>query len=333
MLKTINLTKYTFNPVPSLLIDKRNLEMFLPSLIEKIKNAPFSGFDIETHNGNAHEGIKKFNTTGKNVFDIRRTIVTGFSLYPEGDQLVYYINLNQRDVENRVFWEDIYPLMEELQKHTLIIHNAQFEKVMMRMCYNYEIPNYIDTLQMAVSAYSSDSYDFSKFCAAGLGEITKLLPALAEAFANWDGYQELNPRQAELVGQVCGKSSEAAHSYNGFIKSIAIGYGLKQAVESFFDYRMEHYEECLAKSEYAKKRNIVLKDKKYAEYRPYFQEEPHMGYLTGEEVVSYGSDDAYCCVQLYKALYSFMQENCPDSIETFFKQENKMADIFTNLQK
>ena len=69
MLKTINLTKHIFNPVPSLLIDKRNVEMFLPSLIGKIKNAPFSGFDIETHNGNAHEGIKKFNNTGKNVLD------------------------------------------------------------------------------------------------------------------------------------------------------------------------------------------------------------------------------------------------------------------------
>lgn len=104
---------------------------------------------------------------------------------------------------------------------------------MMRMCYNYEIFNYIDTLQLCVSAYSSDSYSFDKFCSADLGEIRKLLPAISQAFENWDGYQELNPQQAELVGQVCGKQSEAAHSYNGFLKSISIGYGLKQAVESF----------------------------------------------------------------------------------------------------
>lgn len=333
MLKTIKLIQYEYKPIPAQLVDARNISIFLPYLIEKVKNAPYTGFDIETHNGNAHEGIKKFNKHGKNVFDIRRTVVTGFSIYPEGDRFVYYINLNQRDIENRVSYEIIYPLLEELQKHTLIIHNAQFEKIMLRATYNYEIPNYIDTLQMAVSAYSPDSYDFSKFCSADLGEIKKLIPSIAQAFEHWDGISELTPQQAELVGQVCGKSSEAAHSYNGFIKSITIGYGLKQAVESFFGYRMEHYDECLANSEYAKKHNFILhtKDKNYAQYKPYFQEEPHMGHLTGEEVVSYGADDAYACVQLYKALYQFMQENCPDSIKTFFEQENKMADIYTNI--
>lgn len=331
-LKTINLTKFEFKPIPCQLVDARNVSFFLPYLIEKVKNAPFCGFDIETHNGNAREGIKKFNSLGKNVFDIRHTVITGFSLYPEGDPSVYYINLNQRDIENRIPYATIYPLLEEMQKHTLIIHNAQFEKVMMRSTYGYEIPNYIDTLQMAVSAYSPDSYDFSKFCAAPLGEMTKLLPIISRAFEMWDGSQELNPQQAELVGQICGKSSEAAHSYNGFVKSIAIGYGLKQAIESFFGYRMEHYDECLAKSEYARKRELVLHDKKYKHLASYFQEEPHMGHLTGEEVVSYGSDDAYCCVQLYKALYQFMQENCPDSINTFFTQENRMANIFTNIQ-
>ena len=332
MLQKIKLTKFEFKPVPAQLVDARNISFFLPYLIDKVKNAPYTGFDLETHNGNAREGIKKFNTQGKNVFDIRHTVITGFSLYPEGDQFVYYINLNQRDVENRVPYEVIYPLLEEMQKHTLIIHNAQFEKVMCRMVYGYEIPNYIDTLQMAVSAYSPDSYDFDRFCGADLGEIRKLLPAITQAFEFWDSSQELNPQQAELVGQICGKSSEAAHSYNGFVKSICIGYGLKQAVESFFGYRMEHYDECLAKSEYAQKRNQVFKDKKLSHLRPYFEQEPHMGHLTGEEVVSYGSDDAYCCVQLYKALLEFMKVNCPNSIQTFFEQENRMADIFTNIQ-
>ena len=334
MLKVIKLNQYKVDPIPCQLVDARNLSFFLPYLIEKVKNAPYTGFDIETHNGNAHEGIKKFNKGKRNVFDIRRTVVTGFSVYPEGDQFAYYVNLNQRDVENRIPYKDIYPLLEEMQKHTLIIHNAQFEKVMMRSVYRYEITNYIDTLQMAVSAYSPDSYDFSKFCSTGLGEIGKLLPSISAAFDMWDGSQELNSKQAELVGQVCGKSSEAAHSYNGFVDSISIGYGLKKAVESFFGYRMEHYDECLAKSEYAKKRNFILKskDKQYAPLKKYFEEEPHMGHLTGEEVVSYGADDSYWCVQLYKALYQFMQENCPDSIQAFFTQENRMADIFTNIQ-
>lgn len=331
MLKTIKLTKFKVDPIPSQLVDARNIQFYLPYLIEKVKNAPYTGFDIETHNGNAHAGIKKFNKQGRNVFDIRRTVVTGFSIFPEGDKFAYYINLNQRDTENRIPYATIYPLLEEMQKHTLIIHNAQFEKIMMRSTYNYEIPNYIDTLQMAVSAYSPDSYDLDRFCNADLGEVRKLLPAIAQAFAMWDGESELTPQQAELVGQVCGKSSEAAHSYNGFVKSICIGYGLKQAVESFFGYRMEHYEECLAKSEYAKKREQVFKDKKLAHLRPYFEEEPHMGHLTGEEVVSYGADDSYWCVQLYKALLEFMKVNCPDSIRTFFEQENRMADIYTDI--
>lgn len=334
MLKTINLKHYHVDPIQSVLVDARNVNLLLPVLIEKVKNAPYTGFDIETHNGNAHEGIKKFNKQGKNAFDIRRTVVTGFSIYPEGDTFCYYFNLNQRDIQNRIPWETVYPLMEEMQKHTLIIHNAQFEKTMMRMCYNYEITNYIDTLQLAVSAYSPDSYDFTKFCSADLGEIRKLFPAISEAFDTWDGYQELTPQQAELVGQVCGKSSEAAHSYNGFVKSICFGYGLKQAVKSFFDYDMEHYDKCLAKSEYAKKREFVLKSKdpQYKALRSYFEEEPHMGHLTGEEVVSYGADDSFWCVQLYKALYDFIKDNCPDSWEAFLNQENHMADIFTNIQ-
>lgn len=334
MLKTINVKNYKVNPIKSVLVDFRNITIFLPILIEKVKSAPYTGFDIETHNGNAREGIKKFNSLGKNVFDIRHTVVTGFSIYPKGDTLCYYINLNHRDTENKVPYETIYPLLEEMQKHTLIIHNAQFEKTMMRMCYNYEIPNYIDTLQLAVSAYSPDSYSFDKFVNANLGEINKLLPAISDAFSTWDGYQELTPQQAELVGQVCGKSSEAAHSYNGFVKSIALGYGLKQAVKSFFGYEMEHYDECLAKSEYARKKDFVSKSKdpQYKALRSYFEEETHMGHLTGEEVVSYGADDAYWCVQLYEALYDFIQDNCPDSWETFLKQENHMADIFTNIQ-
>ena len=322
---------HTVKPVPSKLVDLRNMSL-LQEIVEKVRNASMTGFDIETHNGNAHEGIKKFNKNGRNAFDIRRTVVTGFSIYPDGNDCAYYFNLNHRDIQNRIPWESLKPLMDVLQEKNLIIHNACFEKVMMRMCYGYEIPHYIDTLQMAVSAYGPDDYSFDKFCAADLGEIRKLLSAITQAFENWDGYAELNPQQAELVGQVCGKSSEAAHSYNGWVKSFTFGYGLKQAVKSFFDYDMEHYEDCLNNSEYARKRAVVLKDKKYIGYRPYFQEEPHMGHLTGEEVVSYGADDAYWCVQLYKALSVFINENCPNALLTFFTQENRMADIFTNIQ-
>jgi hypothetical protein len=322
----------TVRPIPCQLVDARNYAQLSPSIIAKIKTAPLIGFDIETHNGNAHAGIKKFNHSG--VFDIRRTVVTGFSIYVNDDTTAYYFNLNHRDTQNRIAWETIWPLMDELHSpsHTLVIHNAQFEKTMMRMCYRYEIPNYIDTLQLAVSAYGPDNYSIDKFCGARLGEMEKLLPSISSAFAFWDGQSELTPQQAELVGQVCGKSSEAAHSYNGFVKSITFGYGLKQAVKSFFNYDMEHYEDCLAASEYARKRALVMKDRQYTSLRPYFTEEPHMGHLTGEEVVSYGADDSYWCVQLYKALCQFIQLYSPKALETFFMQENHMADIFTNIQ-
>jgi hypothetical protein len=97
MPQTIKLTKFKVDPIPAQLVDARNIQFYLPYLIEKVKNAPYTGFDIETHNGNAHAGIKKFNKQGRNVFDIRRTVVTGFSLFPENDKFAYYINLNQRD--------------------------------------------------------------------------------------------------------------------------------------------------------------------------------------------------------------------------------------------
>lgn len=318
-------------PISCVLVDKRNIGTLLGYITEQVKSAPYTGFDIETTNRFAHEGIKKFNKSGKNVFDIRRTVVTGFSIYPENSAVAYYFNLNQRDIENRISWEELSPLMTELQKHTLIIHNAVFEKMMMRECYHYEINNYVDTYQMAVTAYADDNYSMSKFYNAGLGEIGKLLPEIAQAFALWDGNSELTPKQAELLSQVCGKSSEAAHSYNGWVKTMKFGYGLKKAVQSFFGYEMEHYDECLNNSEYAKKRAVVLKDKKYSHLRSYFQDEPDMMHLTGEEVVSYGADDSYWCVQLFKALTDFIKQHSPKALETFYKQENVMADVFTNI--
>lgn len=330
------MTEAVFNgtrPINCTLVDKRNYGFMIPYIIGRIIAAPYTGFDIETHNGNAHEGIKKFNQGGRNAFDIRRTVVTGFSLYPEGDSCAYYFNLNHRDVENRLSWEDVKPLLEANTKN-FIIHNAVFEKVMMLCCYDFPIHNYIDTLQMCVSAYGPDNYPMDKFCAAGLGEMGKLLPEISNAFENWDGVRELNTRQAELLGQICGKQSSAAHSYNGWVEEIAFGYKLKKVVRSFFGYQMETYDECLNHSQYAKQRDFILKskDKQWAPYKAYFQEKPHMGHLTGEEVVSYGADDAYWCVQLYKKLTEFMQQNCPDALGAFYSQENRMAEIFTNIQ-
>lgn len=315
----------------SILVDQRNFKVMGPYLADLMKNAPYTGVDIETHNGNAHAGIKKMNKGKKNIFDIRRTVVTGISFYPENSPAAYYVNLNHRDIQNRVSFEEVRDIMIA---PLWIIHNASFEKVMMRATYGYDFTNYIDTLQMAVSAYGPDNYPLEKFLSASLGEMGKFLPDIAKEFDTWDGQSELTPAQAELIGQVCGKSSKAAHSYNGWVENIAFGYGLKKAVKSFFGYEMEHYEDCLKNSEYAKKRAFILstKDKRYAKYKPYFEEEPHMGHLTGEEVVSYGADDSYWCVQLFKKLTEFMEQNCPSALPAFFAQENRMVDIFSNIQ-
>lgn len=322
----------------ALLVDLRNYKEVFPELIRKIKEADYCGVDIETHNGMAHEGIKKFNQQGKgkgksNVFDIRRTVVTGISFYPKGDTQAYYINLNQFDKENRI---PIEIAKELLVAKLWIIHNASFELTMMKMTYGIDLKPYICTYQMAVSAYGPDNYDIGKFCASPLGEILSLLPEVSRAFDNYDirENRELTPEQAKLIGQICGKASDAEHSYNGWVKSISYGYGLKKAVKSFFDYEMEHYEDCLANSSYAKMKNIVTKSKdpQMKAIAHLFMEEPHMGHLTGEEVVSYGADDSYWCVMLYERLLQYMQVNSPKAIPTFFTQENPMVEIYSGIK-
>lgn len=319
-------------PVPSVLVDRRNFNVVFPALIEKIKNAPYCGVDIETHNGKAHDGIKQFNKKGnRNAFDIRRTVVTGISFYPEGDTCAYYVNLNQLDAGNRLSIEEVKNL---LVAKLWIIHNAKFELTMMMATYGIDFDPYICTYQLAVSAFGPDNYDIGKFCAAGLGEIGKLLPEISRAFVNYDmNSGKVTPEQAELIGKVCGKSSDAAHSYNGWVKEIAYGYGLKKLVKSLFNYEMEHYDECLLNSAYAKQRDIVMKSKdpQMVALRQYFTEEPHMGHLTGDEVVSYGADDSYWCVQVYKWLMEYIGINSPEAIPTFFSQENPMAKIFSNI--
>ena len=318
-------------PIPAILVDKRNYETIFPELIEKIKKAPYCGIDIETHNGGAHDGIKLFNKKKKNAFDIRRTVITGVSFYPEGDTRAYYVNLNHLDSDNRLSIDLVRRL---LVAKLWIIHNAKFELTMFKAVYGIELEPYICTMQLAVTAYGPDNYDFGKFCAADLGEMGKLLPEISREFANYDiNQQQSTPAQAELIGKVCGKSSDAAHSYNGWVNSFCYGYGLKKAVKSFFDFDMEHYDECLNNSNYAKQRAYIMKSKdpQMMTLAKYFEEEPHMGHLTGDEVVSYGADDSYWCVQLYKRLMEYIQQNSPEAIPTFFMQENPMAKIFSEI--
>jgi hypothetical protein len=285
-------------------------------LMPKIKPNSIMGFDIESQDSNRHAGLNQFMGLDPNskfykkpkklVFDINRTVVTGFSLYLDQDDTKYYFNLNQADIENRIPWEMVLPLFDHIKENCIwACHNFSYECTIMGKTYDYDLgKRYIDTMQMAVSAYNADEYHPERLFKNGLGEIKTLYPAIAQAFKGWENGQDMSTDQIELLGKVIAKDSVAAHSYNGLVRSIRYGYGLKEAVMSFFNYKMDSFEATLGGK-------------------------PHMGCLTGEEVLNYGADDAYWCVQLFHALYQYMQSVSPKLFEVFIKQENPMPYLFS----
>ncbi|WP_419902162.1 DNA polymerase [Kiloniella sp.] len=291
--------------VNSVLIDARNWDVEAPKLIEKIKAQAFIGLDIETHDDDAHQGIKDFRgkKTAK-VFDIRRTTITGFSIYPEHDDQAYYVNLAHADVENRIPWETAKTLLDARQDTAYFIaHNAPFEFCMYLASLGYKLERVICTLQMAVSAYGPDEYDQHQFLSAGLGAMERVALKAAKVFAEYEPGSDMNTEQAELFTQVTGKQSNAEHSYNGFISNLTYGYNLKKAVRSWFGYQMTTFEKCLGDKE-------------------------HMGQLTGKDVASYGADDAFWAVKLFRRLLEFMAQTNPDVIKTYFEQELPMVEVF-----
>lgn len=300
------------------LVDNRNFDEMLPKIISEMQTAELIGLDTETQDDERHEGLNIFmavdpktrkKSTGKKlVFDINRTTMTGFSVHVEGSRFSYYINLAHADVENRVPVSKARQIIDAKPASAAwIIHNAPFELVMFFKCHGIELTDVICTLQMAVSAYGPDEYTLENFNAAGMGGFRKLVGSISKAFRGYTGGRNnMNAEQAELFAQITAKESDADHSYNGFVKAITFGYGLKQAVKSFFGYDMVTFEQ-------------VLGDK------------AHMGQLTGEEVVSYGADDAYWAVRLFRALMQYMLASNPDVLQTFFDQENPMVYIYADL--
>ncbi|CCV12889.1 DNA polymerase [Mesorhizobium sp. STM 4661] len=305
--------------VKSQLLDATNFEQHAFGLISKIKVATFVGLDTETQDSNRHEGLNtycKYNPkTGKKaentkmVFDIRRTVMTGFSIWVEGDDTAYYVNLNHADIENRIPWSKAKILLDALPAESFwVAHNAAYELTVFKACYDLDIPNYICTLQLAVSAFGPDEYHLNDFIRAGQGEIRKLIPSLLQESRYYDPAKgnDLPPALADVVYKIIGKASTSTFSYNGFVKDIAYSYGLKKLVKAFFQHQMTTFQE-------------VLGDK------------VHMGELTGAEVCAYGSDDAYWAVRLFRRLMEYMAKNCPATIPTFFSQENPMVQKFSNI--
>lgn len=302
----------------TVLVDRRNIAELKSYIIDKVSNANLIGIDTETQDENAHAGIKEFRKGQRNAFDWNKMVVTGLSLYwPEEEGEVataYYFNLNHADVENRLDWQDVKDILDAKKfEASWISHNAPFELTVLHNYYGYLLVNVICTLQMAVSAYGPDQYDRDKFIANQFGEMKTLFNEIESAFSEFDtskGRNGFNVVQAELFSKIMGKSSDAAFSYNGVVNEVRYGYGLKEAVYSFFDVEMTTYEEVLSR-----------------------HDAEHMGQLTGEQVAAYGAEDAFWAVKLFFKLYEFMTENCPETITPFFEQENPMIYVFAEIRE
>lgn len=300
------------------LIDARN-EDLLNSLQQTLEANPdkMVGFDIETEDSHRHGGLndfmnlnpksEKFKNPRKLAFDINRTTVCGFSLYMQGDQTVYYVNMAHADVENRINPERAKSFIQFMADRTFkIIHNYPFERTMILNSLGIDLGwNYVCTLQMAVSAYNSDQYDIGRFKAAGLGGMAKCIPELLKVFEGVTNMKKLDTPQQDALRRILSKDSVAEHSYNGYVRQLSYGYSLKKCTESIFGYKQTSFKDALLGR-------------------------AHMGLVTGEEILHYGADDAYWCVRLYEWLLEFMKNTNPDVIGTFFRQENPMTYIFSD---
>lgn len=293
-------------PPRTVLLDRRNVAEHLQELVRKIASSPLIGFDIETDNRNAHPGILKLESK-KTIFDHRRTIITGASFWCDGDEVAYYLNLNHADAENRLPWECLKACLDaKTKKSWWVIHNAPFELTMLKSVYNYDLTEVICSMQLCVTAYNSDTYPLEKFFTPGIGGIAKIMPAITRAFYDYSAGEPMTAEQEELLMKVIAKESDAEHSYNGYVASIAYGFGLKQAVSSWFDFKMPTYEETLQA-----------------------HGAERMGDLTGEQVAAYGADDAYWCLALYKRILQWLMTENPLAIQTFFEQENPMVHVYS----
>lgn len=294
--------------VKSILVDARNADDLLPAIAAKIAEAPFIGLDIETQDSGAHEGIKAYRKKDTaRVFDYRRTVITGFSVYADGDDTAYYVNLAHADVENRIPWEKARILLDAKKDGSYwIVHNGPFELTNFRQSLGYILKDVVCTLQMAVSTYGPDDYSERSFREANLGEMTKFVPAITKAFWDYEKGKDFNSDQGEIFGKICAKESKAGHSYNGWVKNLTYGYGLKKAVLSHFGVQMRTFEETL-------------------------NGKAHMGELTGEETCAYGADDAYWAVRLFHHLLAMMVPQNNQLVQTFFEQENPMIYVFSDI--
>jgi DNA polymerase I-like protein with 3'-5' exonuclease and polymerase domains len=301
------------NKIAKTLVDRRNINEVLAQLTPILAKTQLLGFDIETHDALRHEGLNqlmKIDDDGKKsagsklIFDTNRTTVTGFSLYPDGTDESYYFNLAHADEENRISFDEVQHLLDAYEGY-YVIHNAPFEIVMLEKGLNtkWKLPHgkVIDTLILCVTAYNSDTYTKSEFAKRQLTGLYKLIPDIMVAYGSGDV-----ERQEDLVNKFCAKESDAAHSYNGFVKEFAWGFNLKKASKHWLGYTQTTFEEVL-------------------------QGRGHMGQITGAEVVNYGADDAITCVGIYHEVMAWLMQENPNAIKTFFNQENPCCWVYAQM--
>lgn len=294
--------------IKSVLVDARNWYDLKPNLIQEVRDSGLTGFDIETCDPDRHEGLNQFmkGNSKRLVFDVNRTVITGFSWYCDESDTAYYLNLNHADVENRIPWEEARQIIDAKGEGAhLVCHNASFEITMLKKTYGLLLSNVICTLQMAVSAFNEDQYPIEDMLGCGFSGMQSLLMPISRAFTSMDK-QNLTEEQSDLVSKVLSKTSVAKHSYNGVVRELSYGYGLKGLTKKFFGYEQTDF-------------NTVLNGK------------AHMGELTGEEVCAYGADDAYFAVKLLHKFLPMMAAQNDKLIPTFFAQENPMIYVFADI--
>lgn len=290
----------------AILIDARNIDELIEELIELVRSSDQVGFDLETYD-DAHPALKKFQKKNKKkvIFDIERTVITGFSFCGSADEgRAFYVNLSHADVENRVPWEKAKRILDAKRPEAYwTCHNAPFELTMLRTCYAYElVGELICSMQLCATFYGADTYPLSAM--TSLGAMKEAFDESVTAFMAYDG-GEMTERQADIYWSIAGKESKSDSSWNGYIKSISYGFGLKQAVKSWFGVDMATFKETLNGKE-------------------------HMGELTGEEVCAYGADDSYWCLQLTNFLLEHYADRLP-AILAFFETENLMVRVYSDV--
>lgn len=310
------MTQFSYDaPVERILIDRHNIaswDSFIMDQLSKPNN--LFGYDIETSQRDAHDGIKKlmkidsdgFSHGRKLIFDFKRTKIVGASLFfgHTAATIAFYVNFDHADKENTLHLSYLWKWLDLAKKNNCssIIHNVQYEYSVHLGSYGYRLPETLDSMQLCVTAYNPDEYRKSDLTMAVVAGVKPLIPEIERAFSNYE-YGNLTFQQEEILGKFCAKSGGASHSYEGIVKNIAYGYGLKKAVKTWFGYQMATFEETLG-------------------------ENADVESLPAAAVASYGADDAIWAYRLFFRVYNYLQQVNPDVIQTYLNTENPITRVF-----